>query len=142
MKNPTKEQVQLIIDTFESVKELSNKECRVNMMEGCLDTSCGSPMCHGGWYAVARLDLYSKKTTRDFVSGANKMAKDLGFKNEGELVQWARNNPMIWGNTEGALMFTFDTAFKAEEDWKYSYLFRVTNLSQIIDHWKRVQTKL
>lgn len=152
MRNPTSEQVQKVIDNLVSVLPLTfNKKGAVrkghlDMAEGdvknmCGDEeihTCGTTHCHGGWYAVAACD-----TTRnyvDYMHGADKMARDLGFRNSGDLERWADTTRDIWGNESGYDMFDAygEMAF-------YDKTCRpkgAKKLSDIIDHWRGVKKRL
>ncbi len=68
-------------------------------------------------------------------NAAELIAYDLGFENIVELQQWAHDNPGIWGNTYGELMFETSRAFAAADNE------RVT-LKTIADHWKGVADRL
>lgn len=131
MKNPTKKQVQKVIDTLTKVlpaaRKLDRKEGSIGMLISHVDHSCGSPMCHGGWYAVA------KKKGLDYQTGSELIAKDLGFANQFDLRYWADGNEEIWDNNNGYYMFCDCTAF--------NYRNNLT-LGKIITHWKGVQKRL
>lgn len=130
--NPTKEQVQVVINTLAIAKGMADsaghKECPVDMGEVFV-SHCGTPMCHGGYYALV-------KKGADYEDGAHQMAIDLGFEDRYGLQDWADENPLIWGNTDGWAMFDSVDAF--------GFLFDedLTDLQQIIDHWKGVQERL
>jgi len=142
MRNPTKRQVQKVIDIFETVQKLAdnNLENPVDMREGQVFTHCGSPMCHAGWFEAALQK--SKNTTNysftNYEHGAQKMAEILGFKSKNDLEMWAHYNPDIWGNQNGSFMFSFYGAFEFKNGNKPK---RFT-LRHIISHWKKVQKRL
>lgn len=154
MRNPTKKQVQKVIDNLTKMLPLSKKIDRknknfddylsVNMYEPsivdvrkgdkeCIKTACGTPMCHGGWYLIASIPKKNSALMSGYKDGAEIMAKHLGFENHMELEDWAGKNPKIWGNSYGANMFSGEEAF--------TYAGSLT-LSKIITHWKRVQRRL
>jgi len=133
MRHPTKKQVQKVIDNFRKVlpqaQRLQRKEgCSVNMSEINIDAACGTPMCHGGWYAVSTC-----KNAINFSGGKTLMAEHLGFDASYELKSWAMNNPEIWGNYYGEEMFNFNRAF--------NHHGKLT-LPKIIRHWINVQKRL
>jgi hypothetical protein len=95
------------------------------MMQGHV-YECGSAMCHGGWYAIIRGANY-------YLTGAGLLAQDLGFAYSRGLEDWAALNPKIWGNKNGGSMFCSSSAFCKNA--------HITDLSQIIDHWKGVKKR-
>lgn len=135
MKHPTKAQVQVVIDNLTKAAELAGGDCPVDMdFTGInFDHPCGSPACHGGWYALAVLgpvDRFGVPT--DYSDGAYQMAKHLGFEGRTQLELWAKYHPEKWGSNGGHLMFQSWIAFNVP----------ISHLSQIIDHWKGVQSRL
>lgn len=134
MRNPTKKQVQKVIDTFEKVRPLADNLHRKNghsidMLEGVVKHTCGTPMCHAAWFVA--LD----KKMKDYNDGARKMAKTLGFDNDTMLMKWAFENPEIWGNEFGNAMFCDPEAFGVTRKIDLT-------MSKIIRHWKGVQKRL
>jgi len=135
MKTPTQEQFQTVIDNLEKA---NTAKALVNMGETEVNY-CGSPMCHGGWYAFSKdlrdIDEFSDNDSYiSYFIGAEEMGKDLGFKDQFELMQWASSNDEIWGNKSGSYMFNGETAF-------LDGMTPITSLSQIIDHWKGVKER-
>lgn len=133
----TKAQVQTVIDNFRKVLPMAVQENHLDMLEEDVNLDgykCGTVHCHGGWYAVATLDL---NQSLDFSDGATKMAEHLGFDNYLSLEDWAEENPGLWGNSRGETMFVFPSAFKSE-----SRPEGAQNLQDIIDHWSEVQSRL
>lgn len=136
-RHPTKAQVQVVIDTLTealpfSRKLIKQKSYDVAMLHSTIDKTCGSPMCHAGWYASIRALKHGAKPV-NFKSGAYMIAKDLGFKSTSKLEWWAHNNPEIWGNNHGNMMFNSKVAFG-----NYDYI----HLRDIVKHWKDVQKRL
>ena len=87
---------------------------------------CG---CHGGFFCgVFDLPIGSR-----WYFGADALAEFLGFDHHSHLKQWAYENPKIWGNKKGHLMFespkAFGLAVIEDEDFPGKYL---------IDHWQGV----
>jgi len=152
MKNPTSKQLRLVINNLISVNDAAEAEyqggfykCRIPLLdmarcalatEGSL---CGTPMCHGGWYAVAREMFYPQThfngRAYDYEDGAEAMAQDLGFKSVGYLEDWAHFNGKIWGNEHGYSMFSSNQAF-------VTYGTDLSKLSQIINHWIKVHNRI
>lgn len=58
MNHPTKAQVQTVIDNLLKAAELAEGNCPVDMVRADVDYRhpCGSPHCHGGWYALVRCE--------------------------------------------------------------------------------------
>jgi hypothetical protein len=133
MHIPTKQQWQIVIDNFEKVLPYANKrkdhldmmECNVNIFNAIHE--CGSVHCVGGWYAIATLDL---TTPRDFIDGARRMAKDLGFHDELDMGDFAAANKDIWGNDYGGCMFSTAKAYGG-----------ASNLNEVIEHFKGVRDR-
>jgi hypothetical protein len=128
MRNPTKKQLDKLIATFEkAIKKFP--QASVAMMEPNIN-SCGTPMCHAGWFAIG-----AKIDTDSFTDGADVIAQTLGFEDRKQLRFWANDNPQIWGNEWGMAMFTDGKAFgKAEDEFG--------SLQIIIDHWKGVRDRV
>lgn len=136
MKNPTSKQVQTVIDTFEKVLPMANYEGHLYMMSITIDNpSCGTPMCHAGWWGVAR-------GINSFSLGTIDLSETLGFSdeynlltfdiNELQIVKWADDNPSIWGNTHGFFIFSHTDAFGDN----------CNSLQDIVNHWKGVRDRL
>ncbi len=166
-KNPTSQQVQVVIDNFKKVLPIANGHTHLlNMSESKVyipsANLCDTPMCHGGWYAAAvfeKLDL--QKEQIDYSEGAYKMAKDLGFNYKSpedpenrdpfyeeraerlglgarfDLESWAMMNPKIWGNGNGDDMFSNRFAFESP-----SRVTGANSLQDIVNHWTEVRDRL
>lgn len=141
MKNPTKAEVQIVIDNFKAVlplskKTASRKKGNIDMTETEINF-CGSPMCHAGWYVAG---VYKNNRTPEpinervsYIRGASLLSKHLGFMSEEYLLNWAKQNPKLWGNENGELMFNS----------KYAFNFRdKLTLAKIVNHWMGVQKRL
>lgn len=124
---PTQEQFQIVIDNLEKVIE-KYPEAEVSMMIPSINYR-GSPMCPAGWYAFIH-----NITHNDYTAGAALIAEHLGFSSSHHLKMWAYDNPKIWGNKSGAGMFCDGAAFGGDDT-------TITNLSQIINHWKEVKVR-
>lgn len=103
----------------------------IDMVE-CDVHICGSPMCHAGWYAFSQVNNASR-----FEDGAERMAHDLGFDMIYDLKDWARENPLLWGNENGIFMFRDPSAFESKDRPEGA-----TSLSDIADHWEEVSDRL
>lgn len=127
MNNPTSEQFKKVINNFIKILPQARFKGHLDMEEADVEINvCGTPMCHGGWYAVA-----SKVGIRpDFADGANAMAVDLGFSYRGNLKCWADQNPKLWGNKFGYRLFSGNSAFN------YAKTMR-----GVINHWIGVHNR-
>lgn len=136
MRNPTIKQLDVVIKNLEKAFELAKHDAPVNMQQGTIKETkknfCGTPMCHGGWYAIA---IFNKLDDKNFSHGAEKIAEHLGFQNDNELENWAADNQEIWGNEHGDAMFISNWAFNNVND-------SVFTLQTIIDHWKGVRERI
>lgn len=124
---PSHREFKLVVSKFDAVIKLANPDKHVHM--GSIQTAnkpkhvCGTPMCHGGWYAAASgmFDKWWKLHKHvSYQDGAAQMAVDLGFDNEDRLIYWAVNNSELWGNRNARAMFSGDKAFKEDEDADHS----------------------
>ena len=122
---------------------------------------CKTSCCHGGLFALAIADKEGYYFDDDplhktislhgeykrwnlpvtYVSGADKMAKFLGFKNKAELGEWAGKNKKLWGNEDGRRMFsTLGIAFVGDS-LEYDNHDKVT-IDNIIAHWRGVADRI
>jgi hypothetical protein len=131
MKNPTSKQFKKVINNFIKVlpRALFNGnlimgECRVEK------NICGTPMCHGGWYAVASDVEVGDFETVDYSHGAQAMANALGFNHTFELREWAEVYPILWGNDYGYDMFCCNSAFN-----------NAKTLRGVVNHWIGVHNR-
>jgi len=84
---------------------------------------CDTPACHGGWaaivYGLGGYKHYAESSDRFYLSGAKRLAEELGFGTKsklwfdpkGDLECWALRNPFYWGSDTGGSMFTRKSAF-------------------------------
>lgn len=89
---------------------------------------CGTVHCVAGWYAIAVYDTDKKLV--DFLNGANKMAKALGFNKGTQLRAWAKRHPEIWGNQFGTDMFYCSIAYN-----------NAKTISEVIRYLEGVQSR-
>lgn len=99
------------------------------------DEPCGTPLCHAGWYSVARAPL---RKDADWQDVADLLARDLGFAGFRALLHWAHTNADIWGNKYGGSMFDSAHAFDVDPD---SPLKARMTLHDIIAHWEGVRDR-
>ena len=133
---------------------------------GVEGNQCGTVACHAGHYLLATKDrepnvdflcdvfgehvLYDSNTEGEvfYIIGSFRMARDLGFGRVRDLVNWARENPDVWGNDYGGTMFNSDgyEAFGLphvgscldESDAKVME----AGLDVIIQHWRDVADRI
>jgi len=74
----------------------------------------------------------------DYSDGAVKISIDLGFSDHYDLEDWADENPELWGNKYGSLMFMGG----GSHAFTPGSQFKAHNLKDIIDHWKEVKERL
>lgn len=79
---------------------------------------------------------YMSVGDEDYQEGAQAMAEDLGFECTDDLVAWAAENPYLWGNCRGDLMFSSADAFDPEKGR------RSMKLKEVVDHLKKVCARL
>jgi len=149
MKTPNSKQFKKVIAAFDHIlKTISaaREEQYFDMGEPEVKNPknfCGSPMCHGGWYVVARTQTGLPKDLKtdalkaacghmDYEAGAHIMANDLGFETEDHLTAWAYSNMTIWGNFHGGRMFCSNLAF-GEAD--------TMTLVDVRNHWADVHNR-
>lgn len=136
--------VQQVIDIFKTVLPQGGK---LSMMEsGCTVNKhgCGTVHCHGGWFAIALgLPKYhghdgkGRWVSVNYATGGNMMARILGLKDKDQLTDWAHENPKIWGNKNGNIMFSAERAFGSETNPGGA-----NDLQDIVDHWQDVYNRL
>lgn len=115
-------------------------EDSVNMLTGHVNSKsvCDTPMCHAGWFAFSVNMDHPKKRCPNYRSGANLMAKELGFKTARQLMDWAHDNPKLWGTSDGYSMFSSMSAFEHTSKNGHTQY----RLSTIVRHWKRVADRI
>lgn len=96
---------------------------------------CQTVLCVGGWWALANRLKDGMIGVYDYMAGAEDLSQFLGFDDRRDLAQWARENPGIWGNSEGSNMFSTREAYTnkknpAENDIK--------SMKQVDEHWELV----
>lgn len=141
MENPEKINfIKFLVKLLKAVKASEQSEChqpfeisesRINMG----NHTCGTVHCVAGWYAVANCDTTQNM---DYTTGANKMARDLGFISNNTLEdydllkRWAQKNPHLWGNSEGYYMFGSRSSYNP-----FPYSMR-----DVYNHWVSVYERL
>ena len=108
--------VKKLIDNFERVLPYAQYEYSLDMNETSVSSEyaghhCGTSHCHAGWYLLAKKwDLKSRflESHRSYQGGVVEMEKDLRCNN---IRDWAKKNPLLWGNNYGGNMFIEKRAF-------------------------------
>lgn len=129
MNNPTPEQCYAVAKLL---RPISNTH-PLNMMEGSVKevNVCGTYLCHGGAYYAAKGMIYSIGDY--YETGADEMARDLGFKSTDDLEWWAVKNPLLWLNNNGNSMFAGRCAFINSK-----HPDGAETIADIADHWEMV----
>lgn len=157
-RHPDPAKIRQAMDMMESLLWASDGMVRMDLWspEASLDmTSCTA--CHGGWLALTFAgfgeiywqtvgyapEKYNQAVYRNtfesvgFDHGSDRMARHLGFGDDDELVQWARDNPDLWGNTYGGHMF--HPGMNGRRAFNQVALFP---LQVILDHWRDVALRI
>ena len=74
----------------------------------CLKTQCGTVACHGGWAGQALEINVNPSYGYYFIKGAVELSQFLfndDSIDEEYLEHWAEDNPELWGNSRGFVMF-------------------------------------
>lgn len=90
------------------------------------DEYCQTVACVGGWYWLAcypdseftqepgygfPVVHTARGVIREFTSGADLLARHLGFGNQAMMEDWAAENPDVWGNDDGCDLFCTTEAY-------------------------------
>lgn len=144
------ENVLKVIKKFESISHLDTP---LDMGESSVNyrNACGTPHCHGGWYAIASYPKPNRKFFGiirpewktgglTFGAGITSMMEDLGIgANLFEvLVEYLNRNPYIWGNHNYRIMFSNPSAFYNREKRPNG----AKSLRDIINHWQEVYERV
>ena len=142
-KDKLKEFVNALDELSDDVKDMGVK------MSSTKEPVCGTPGCHAGLISIVAKDLPEMKDTYkrllilklgikcnnfalySFQIWADTLTDFLGFKDKYGLMDWAVDNPKLWGNKRGEYMFSFWQAFTGDEYKKITH-------RDIINHWKQV----
>ncbi len=110
---------------------------------------CGTPGCHAGLISIVAKELPEMKDTYkrllilklgikchnfalySFQIWADTLTDFLGFKDRYGLLDWAVDNPKLWGNNRGYDMFCARLAFTDDKSKHLTH-------RDIINHWKQV----
>ena len=149
--NPTSEQVRKVAKVLRDAHARGNRVVDMNESgfrndEGLLlrdaneALACGTIACHAGHYAIEKFLIGEAEVDwkfADYIDGAWMMASDLGFGDSRyELIEWARENPEIWGNEYGYEVFSELDAFVVD-DYEGDF-----TLLHIAKHWDGVADRL
>lgn len=137
---PTQKQWQKVIDNFYSILPFTfDSSCHLDMTETRVNDyshKCGTIHCVGGWYliAVKKEELFDPHPIENFQVGATFLARDLGFRYYDQLEDWARKNPVLWGNVWGGLLFNEADAYDHGNG-------PAKSITDIISHFEFVKQK-
>ena len=129
--------IEKLINNFERVLPFAQHETALDMDVGSVSNrrrrhQCGTIHCHAGWYLLAKeWDLKSKylKRGKSFAFGVLQMENDLECE---DISTFMSENPSIWGNKRGSMMFLFNVAFGTD----------CLTLDDIVVHWLGVYANL
>lgn len=129
-----------VINTLKKALPYAWREKNLDMSNGHVYSKfrtaiCGTPHCHGGWYALVS-NISTSYGYKNFHDGMDQMNKDLGIPS---VLSWALKNPDLWGNNQGGYMFSGAGNFAFASPTRPSGAKR---LQDIIDHWKEVYERL
>ena len=142
----TSEKVRNLVKTFERILPYAEHDGALDMGTGgvsCRTNSffsghkCGTVHCHAGWYLLAKMwdgkSNHLRGGNRSYLDGVALMMEDMGVSDsEYGLVDWASQNPDLWGNDYARSMFCENEAFTPGNKE------RAETLKDIVDHWRQV----
>ncbi|CAC9643135.1 hypothetical protein [uncultured Gammaproteobacteria bacterium] len=146
-KNKLKQFVNALDELSDDVKNMDVR------MISTSEPTCGTPGCHAGLISIVAKEFPEMKDTYkrllilklgikcnnftlySFQIWADTLTDFLGFKDRFGLMDWAVDNPKLWGNNRGDDMFCSRLAFTNDE---YKQLTHI----DIINHWKQVLKKV
>lgn len=149
--NPDPAAIDVMVADFRKYAEEHPKAKQVDMCKSVVKAAfqhpnfCGTPGCHGGLYAVIHMapsELGLPHRGIDFQAGANLMTEhltgtvyDLDEDGISEvLIDWASDNPKLWGNDCGTNMFCHSSAFDSDDEY--------VSIAHIADHWEGVARRI
>jgi hypothetical protein len=177
-KHPTSQQVRTVIDNFKKVLPIANGH-KFMLDMGCpyiykeenivKEESCGTPMCHGGWYAAATLQDKMKEVSldtgarfgrrqyfMDYNNGAEQMAIDLGFTQtddgeyenfEGKMIKEtieARTHLRDWASENPQIWGNRngEDMFHSKDAFETEGSDGAESLQDIVDFWEKVYERI
>ena len=145
MKHPEPEKIREVADRLMHAASEHPGHVAMNNTSVIHSELCGTVACHAGWYLLARrgkdviinLDHIpaSEFPVETYINGAILLAQDLGFHDQIDLEDWAGDNPKLWGNTEGQVMFYNEEAFGKRNQYGLS-------VKDIAEHWHTVADRI
>jgi len=72
---------------------------------------CDTPACHGGWAAIMYGIKGDSSIKSFFELGVSRLAGELGFSCDFDVMDWTIEYPEYWGNEYGEWMFDSKEAF-------------------------------
>ena len=113
------------------------------------DPTCGSPACFAGAFWIGRAlqmidgdprhaeDLFRSERVH-WSEGAEQIALLLGFDTIQECADWFDDHELIWGNDNGAELFSDIIAYEPDR----IYAGENIRLCNVIEHWEGVADRL
>lgn len=100
-------------------------------------TECG---CFAGELSVAmdKLNVYNDSIRFNYSNELKRFIHYISYKN-GLFEEWAHNNPNIWGNEYGRLMFESPSSFGVIGDTFLSKAIIIEHLRKVIFNIKQIQ---
>lgn len=108
-------------------KSLDMYECSV----------CNTVNCVGGWYVIAVHGKISDDDYKSYRIGTDAIAAELGFENDDAVEGFLADNPTLWGNEDGYVVFSDEKAY-------YHPVKRpegAQTLQHVIDHFEEVRDR-
>jgi hypothetical protein len=143
-KNKLKQFVNALDELSDDVKDWDVE------MESTKEPTCGTPGCHAGLISIVAKDLpelqeihkihlyltnrVGCQSNYHYSIWADTLAEFLGIKNRTHLREWAKDNPKLWGNKFGEVMFMAAATFTDDT----GNLPKQLTHRGIINHWKQV----
>lgn len=130
MKHPKSNLVYDLADRF-YLLHCAYGKVGVNMSQIRISESCGTPMCHAGWYQSI---VDTPVPFGTYGEGIDSINRDLGFNPFNCITEWANTCPGLWGNHNGLAMFSCKKAFGCTG--------KTISLKKIALHWYGVADRL
>ncbi len=105
-----------IAHTLKSAQAMRNpKNNALDRLMWYRDNPCNSPAMFAGQFAIATGHGVNGQIPFSDAA-ANIVAAECGFDHHSQLTDWACNNPELWGNHNGSVMFISPAAFQSHKN--------------------------